>query len=286
MSTRKIIEIDNERCTGCGLCIPNCPEGALQVIDGKVRLVSDLFCDGLGACIGYCPEAAIRVVEREAEPYDERQVMANIAKQGANTIKAHLEHLRSHGEEELLGQALGWMADNSVPVPGPMSRDHDGHQGCPGARSMDLKPTVATATTPEPVPAAAPSHGSELANWPVQLHLLSPMAPQFRGRDVLLAADCTAFAMAAFHDRFLKGKVLAIACPKLDDGADVYREKITALVDHAQINTLTVAIMEVPCCRGLLALAQDAVAKARRKVPVKAVTIGIKDGAVVAEQWV
>ena len=136
------------------------------------------------------------------------------------------------------------------------------------------------------MPAATPARGSELANWPVQLHLLSPMAPQFKGRDVLLAADCTAFAMGAFHDRFLKGKVLAIACPKLDDGADVYREKITALVDHAQINTLTVAIMEVPCCRGLLGLAQEAVGKAKRKVPVKAVTIGIKDGEVLAEQWV
>jgi NAD-dependent dihydropyrimidine dehydrogenase PreA subunit len=290
MSTRKIIEIDDDACTGCGLCIPNCPEGALQVIDGKVRLVSDLFCDGLGACIGYCPEAAIRVVEREAEPYDERRVIANIAKHGANTIKAHLEHLLSHGEEELLAQALGWMADNGAPVPAgfgkettTMSHDLDGHQGCPGARSMDLKPAAATGTA---AAAAAPALGSELANWPVQLHLLSPMAPQFKGRDVLLAADCTAFAMGAFHDRFLKGKVLAIACPKLDDGADVYREKITALVDHAEINTLTVAIMEVPCCRGLLGLAQDAVAKAKRKVPVKAVTIGIKDGAVVAERWV
>src|SRR5512136_3236675 len=100
MSTRKIIEIDDDKCTGCGLCIPNCPEGALQVIDGKVRLVSDLFCDGLGACIGYCPEAAIRVVEREAEPYDERKVMATIVQQGAATIKAHLEHLAGHGQRD------------------------------------------------------------------------------------------------------------------------------------------------------------------------------------------
>ncbi len=120
----------------------------------------------------------------------------------------------------------------------------------------------------------------------MQLHLLSPMAPQFKGRDVLLAADCTAFAMGAFHERFLKGKVLAIACPKLDHGADIYREKLTALIDHAQINTLTVAIMEVPCCRGLVGLAQEAVARAKRKVPVKNIVIGIKDGAVLSEQWV
>jgi ferredoxin len=293
MSTRKIIEIDDDKCTGCGLCIPNCPEGALQVIDGKVRLVSDLFCDGLGACIGYCPEAAIRVVEREAEPYDERKVMTNIARQGASTVQAHLEHLREHGQEELLGQALGWMADNGVPVPEGFGKekvmeynDH-GHQGCPGARAMELKPTTgAAAGKASTASGAVSARPSELANWPVQLHLLSPLAPQFRGRDVLLAADCTAFAMGSFHERLLSGKVLAIACPKLDEGADVYREKLTALVDHAQINTLTVVIMDVPCCRGLVGLAQEAVARAKRKMPVKSVVIGIKDGAILSEQWV
>jgi ferredoxin len=289
MNTRKIIEIDDDKCTGCGLCIPNCPEGALQVIDGMVRLVSDLFCDGLGACIGYCPEVAIRVLEREAEPYDEGKVMANIARQGANTIRAHLEHLREHGEEELLGQALGWMADRCIPMPEgfaeekTMDQSHEEHAGCPGAQARELKPAGGTAaSSAAAAPAAQPS---ELANWPVQLHLLSPMAPPFRGRDVLLAADCTAFAMGSFHERLLSGKVLAIACPKLDEGADVYREKLTALVDHAQINTLTVAIMEVPCCRGLVGLAQEAVARAKRKVPVKAVVVGIRDGAVISEQW-
>jgi ferredoxin len=293
MSTRKIIEIDDETCTGCGLCIPNCPEGALQVIDGKVRLVGDLFCDGLGACIGYCPEGAIRVVEREAEPYDERKVIANIARQGANTIKAHLEHLRDHGEDQLLRQALGWLAESGTPLPAELAAadavepEPRGHQGCPGARSMELKPLATPAAAPARTGAStiAPA-GSELANWPVQLHLLAPMAPQFRGRDVLLAADCTAFALGSFHERLLKGKMLAIACPKLDDGADIYREKLTALVDHAQINTLTVAMMEVPCCRGLLALAREAVDKAKRTVPVKAVTLAIKDGSVLSEAWV
>jgi ferredoxin len=298
MSTRTIIEIDEEKCTGCSLCIPNCPEGALQVIDGKVRLVSDLFCDGLGACIGYCPEGAIHVVEREAEPYDERRVVANIARQGATTIRAHLAHLSDHGEDALLRQALGWMADNGIEVPEEIGKaaplpvreettvalDARNLQGCPAARAVDLKPVAAaTATQPGAPP---PSKPSELANWPVQLHLLSPMAPQLTGRDVLLAADCTAFAVGSFHDRFLKGKALAIACPKLDEGTDIYREKVTALVDHAQINSLTVAVMEVPCCRGLLVMAQEAVGKAKRKVPVKAVTIGIKDGAVLSEQWV
>jgi ferredoxin len=260
MSVRKIITIDEDVCNGCGLCIPNCPEGALQIIDGKVRLVSDLFCDGLGACIGYCPEGAITVVEREAEPYDERQVMANIARQGANTIRAHLEHLRSHGEEDLLSQATAYLREKGIPVPA------------------------------EPEPAAAPGCCGQkevgLVNWPVQLHLLSPTAPGFKGKDVLLSADCVAFSMPGFHQSLLAGRSLAIACPKLDDGADIYREKITALIDHAQISSLTVAIMEVPCCRGLLKIVLDARAKAHRTLPVKLLTVGIRDGAVLSEEAV
>ena len=169
MSTRKIIEVDNEKCTGCGLCIPNCPEGALQIIDGKVRLVSDLFCDGLGACLGYCPESAIRVIEREAEPYDERKVMANIARQGANTVTAHLRHLREHGEEKLLGQALGWMADNGVLVPEGFGKEPDRelvketHLGCPGARAMELKPALPAGAAP-----ASPSTSGRSVHmtWP------------------------------------------------------------------------------------------------------------------------
>ena len=128
--------------------------------------------------------------------------------------------------------------------------------------------------------------GSELANWPIQLHLLSPMAPQFKGRDVILSADCVAYAMGAFHASLLKGKSLAIACPKLDEGKDIYREKLTALIDHAQINTLTVVMMEVPCCRGLLAIAQQAVEKAGRKIPLKAAIVSISDGAVLSEAWI
>jgi ferredoxin len=285
MSVRKIITIDEDTCNGCGLCIPNCPEGALQVIDGKVRLVSDLFCDGLGACIGYCPEGAIAVVEREAEPYDERKVMANIARQGANTIRAHLEHLRSHGEDGLLSQAVGYLTENRIPVPA------DPEPACaPECCGQKAEQMTGAATASAAAPAAMATGStpakSELANWPVQLHLLSPMAPSFRGKDVLLSADCVAFAAGTFHQSLLAGKSLAIACPKLDDGADVYREKITALIDHAQIASLTVAMMEVPCCRGLLKIVQDARARAHRMVPVKAVTIAIKDGSVLAEQAV
>jgi ferredoxin len=286
MSTRTIISIDEQKCNGCGLCIPNCPEGALQVIDGKVRLVSDLFCDGLGACVGYCPEGAITLIEREAEPYDERKVMAGIARQGANTIRAHLEHLDSHGEAKLLETALAFLSEDGTPVPrgfspGRQTETPCGHHAAakPGAHAGAATAGAATAVASAPVQ-------SHLGNWPIQLHLLSPMAPQFKGKDVLLSADCVAYAVPGFHSEFLAGKTLAIACPKLDEGKDIYREKITALIDHAQINTLTVLMMEVPCCRGLLALAQQASAKAHRKVPIKAAVVSISDGSILSEEWV
>jgi ferredoxin len=263
MSTRTIITIDEKRCTGCGLCIPNCPEGALQVIDGTARLVSDLFCDGLGACVGYCPEGAISTIEREAEPYDEARVMERIAAQGTNTIRAHLEHLRAHGDERHLAEARDFLAARGIDV--------------------ELTPEPARGPAPGVDPTAGPAD-SALANWPIQLHLLSPMAPVFQGADVLLSADCVAHAVPSFHATYLRGRVLAIACPKLDDGKDVYRDKLVALIDHAQIASLTVAMMEVPCCRGLLALVQQARERAHRTVPVRALVVSIESGAVLAEQ--
>jgi NAD-dependent dihydropyrimidine dehydrogenase PreA subunit len=289
MSTRKIISIDQDKCNGCGLCIPNCPEGALQLIDGKARLVSDLFCDGLGACLGHCPEGAIEVIEREAEPYDEAKVMAVIAPQGPNTLRAHLEHLESHGETGLHSQALAWLREKGIPVPGAPAPVV--HEGCPGMRARTPKhtavpqPHVGTTGASAAGAANAGPAVSHLGNWPIQLHLLSPMAPHFAGKDVLLSADCVAHAVPDFHARFLDGKALAIACPKLDEGKDVYRDKLVALIDNARINTLTVAMMEVPCCRGLLAIAQEAAARAKRRIPVKAVIVGIDSGETLAEDW-
>jgi ferredoxin len=286
MSTRAIIEIDQERCTGCGLCIPNCPEGALRVIDGKARLVSDLFCDGLGACIGYCPEGAITVTQREAAPYDERTVMEGIMRQGPNVIRAHLEHLKAHGEEGLLAAARAVLEERGVAAPElgeeperPAASASVGATAAEGASaSMGAEPPAR-----QRVPAAV---GTRLSNWPIQLHLLSPMAPRFRGADVLLSADCVAHAVGSFHQTLLAGKALAIACPKLDDGKDVYQEKLTALIDHGQIRSLTVAMMEVPCCGGLLRLARAACAKANRKVPLKALVVSIADGSVASEELV
>ncbi|OGV62835.1 MAG: 4Fe-4S ferredoxin [Lentisphaerae bacterium RIFOXYA12_FULL_48_11] len=279
---RKIIKIDHDKCTGCGLCMPNCPEGAIQMIDGKARLVSDLFCDGLGACLGHCPVGAITVEEREAERYDERKVMENIVKQGENVIRAHLSHLRDHKQDEYLQEAISFLNENNVHNPiqeKEMNMTHTTvHSGCPGSQSMKFY-------EPEKQNKETGKRVSRLTHWPIQLHLMSPEAPQYQGKDVLLAADCTAFTIGSFHEDFLKGKALAIACPKLDDGHEEYIAKIKALIDDAKINTLTVAIMQVPCCGGLLTMAKTATSQASRKVPVKCIVIGLQ-GEVLSEDWV
>jgi len=282
---RKIIKIDEGSCTGCGQCIPNCPEGAIQMIDGKARLISDLFCDGLGACLGHCPEGAITIEEREAEAYDETKVMANIIKAGPNTIKAHLEHLRDHGQKEFLAQAVQVLKVKSIPNPletipaNPAPGPHGHGGGCPGSRAMSFEKPAGEAGSEKG------TRPSQLTHWPVQLHLISPQAPHFQGADLLLAADCTAFSLGDFHKEYLKGKTLAIACPKLDDGQESYVEKIRALIDEAKINTLTVMIMQVPCCSGLLRLAKEAVSQATRKVPVKCIVVGLQ-GTILKEEWV
>ena len=222
---RKVIKIDTEKCMGCGDCIPGCPEGALQLIDGKARLISDLFCDGLGACIGTCPVDAIKIEEREAAPYEDKEC------------------------------------------------------GCPGAKMIDFSNEKRTSNSEEG------KRESELRQWPVQLHLVPPNAPYFKGRDVIFAADCVGYALADFHKDYLKDKSLAIACPKLDSDKEIYINKIKTMIDEAKINTLTVMIMEVPCCSGLLAIAKEAQAQAKRKIPIKLTIVGIK-GDILKEEWI
>jgi NAD-dependent dihydropyrimidine dehydrogenase PreA subunit len=273
---RQIIRIDESKCDGCGICCNGCPEGALQLIDGKARLVSEITCDGLGACVGECPTGAIVVETREAAPYDERATMANIIPKGTNTLRAHLKHLFEHGQTTYLNQALAYLKEVNHPI--PEYREKVMHQGCPGSAPRSLVRA----------PAAAPMRdglASQLSQWPIQLHLISPMNPDFHGADLLLAADCVAFAMADFNQRYLPGKKLAIACPKLDQGMEIYRDKLTALVNEAEVNTISVMIMEVPCCGGLLRVTQDAVARADRKVPIKAIIVGL-DGEIRRESWV
>jgi ferredoxin len=282
MAKRKIIRIDDEKCNGCGACIPNCPEGALQIIDGKARLVSDLFCDGLGACLGTCPQEAITVEEREAEGYNERKVMENVFQQGENTILAHLKHLKEHGEMAYLGEAVNFLQEKNFKVPEEFLITRylkKPHEGCPGMKTMDFSKSVEEGESP------AAGQPSALRQWPIQLHLVSPNAPYFQNKDVLLAADCVAYALGDFHSDYLKGKSLAIACPKLDSNMDIYVEKIKALADEAMINTLTVMIMQVPCCRGLLALASQALKQAKRKVPLKLIIVGIQ-GEILSEEWI
>lgn len=279
---RKIVKINEELCNGCGLCIPNCQEGALQIIDDKARLISDLFCDGLGACLGHCPEDAITIEEREAEPYNERKVMEIISTQGENTIKAHLSHLKDHGEMEYYNEAIAYLKENNINInlENTNNMEKKSPCGCPGSQTIDLREEVKneSAAFDGKVP-------SQLRQWPIQMHLISPHASYFKNADVLIAADCTSFAMGGFHSDLMKGKAIGIACPKLDSDMEIYVDKIKAMIDEANINTLTVAIMEVPCCGGLLSMAKMAVEKATRKVPIKLIVVDIKGG-IQQETWV
>jgi len=278
---RKIIIIDEGLCDGCGLCIPGCPEGALVIIDGKARLAADFSCDGLGACIGRCPRGAITIEEREAEQYDERRVIGNIARQGRKAVQEHLHHLREHKETESLRIAGEYLRKEGIGMghgtsPGQAC-------GCPGSAMMDFSGKGQdVAIPPDDGDGGQPS---QLRQWPVQLRLISPMAPYYKKADVVLAADCVAFAYGNFHNEFLKNKALAIACPKLDEGQEGYVAKLTALMDEAEINTLTVLTMEVPCCGGLLSMARSALAAAKRKVPVKHIVISLQGG-IKSENWV
>lgn len=277
---RKIIEIDEEKCTGCGRCIPDCPEGALQLIDGKARLVSDLSCDGLGACLGTCPEDAISVIEREAEPYSEKAVMERIALQGEAVIRAHLEHLVSHGEKDLYDQAIEYLDEHHISIPRhsmkgcPPGSSHGGRHpfaGCPGsfARSIarDRRSDV------QRIPAGSVS---ELRQWPVQLALLNPAAPYFEDADLLISADCVPFAYAGFHQDLLRDKILIIFCPKLDTDIDGYIARLADIFTRHAVRSITVAHMEVPCCSGVRYVVDEALQRSGKKIPVKEVTITIE----------
>jgi NAD-dependent dihydropyrimidine dehydrogenase PreA subunit len=269
---RKIIRIDEEKCNGCGLCIPGCPEGALRIVQGKARLVGDVYCDGLGACIGHCPEGAILVEEREAAEYDEMRVMENVVHQGRETIEAHLEHLRENNGTVHLNAALEFLHSQGRqarrPADFPIHPALLMQGGCPGSQSTVLSPSPH-------LDEESGRRASHLTHWPIQLHLINPLAPHYHHADLLLAADCVPFALPDFHKDHLQGKKLAIACPKLDDGQEVYLEKLAALADRAAIRSITVVIMQVPCCSGLLNLARRALEQSSRRVPIEALVISL-----------
>ena len=268
---RKIIEIDEAKCNGCGDCVPNCPEGALQIVDGKARVTGEFLCDGLGACIGHCPQGAITIREKEAAAYDETGAMKNIMKAGTGAVDAHLKHLRAHGQTEYLTLALDVLGKAKIP-PRPsleLPSMPSSKTGCPGSKSIQFLTSPLAVRKAEPVPSA-------LTHWPIQLHLINPAAPQFQQTDVLLAADCTAFAMGGFHADHLAGKSLAIACPKLDGNQEIYLTKLVSMMDQSRIKSLTVMIMQVPCCGGLWQLAMKARALAKTPPPMQMIRIGLR----------
>ena len=295
---RTIIRIDEELCNGCEACVQGCHEGALQMIDGKARMVSELFCDGLGACIGDCPVGAISLEEREAEPYDEIATLQRIIPKGERTIIAHLKHLKDHGETDYLKQAVTFLQANNININFAEVHNHGGAGcaskpaskpqggGCPGSQEVSFANQKPAANFRMASFVSKPAEStSQLRQWPVQLHLLNPEAQYFRNADVVLAADCVPFSFPDFHNRYLAGKTLAIACPKLDSNKEAYVEKIKTMIQCSNINTLTVVIMEVPCCGGLLRLAQQAVVDSEKRIPVKLVIISIR-GEVLREEWI
>jgi len=231
MALRNIVKIDEAKCTGCGLCATACAEGAIKIINGKARLVSDTYCDGLGACLGHCPEGAITIEQREAASFDEE------------AVKVHLEqHGRSHTEPLFV---------------------------CPGMAAQQLR----RSDSPEQNDAA--EIPSQLGQWPVQLTLVSPTAPYFADADLLLVADCVPFAMGDFHRRFLRGRSIAVGCPKLDD-AQFYIEKLAQILQANNLHSLTVVHMEVPCCSGLTRVAREAIAVSGKPLTFQDVTVSLR----------
>lgn len=242
---RPMVKIDESKCNGCGLCIPNCAEGAIQIIDGKARLVADHLCDGLGACLGHCPMDAITVEEREADAFDETAVHAHLAK---NAEVA------------------------SVPATATHSAHQHGMGGCPGSRMLQFnRGNAGNPAAPSPTQEVR----SELTQWPVQLTLVPAGAPYFKNADLLVAADCVAYAYANFHQKLLRGKALVIACPKLDD-SEAYVDKMAEIIRQNDLKSITVAHMEVPCCSGLNRIVKMARALAGKDVPIYDLTVGVE----------
>jgi ferredoxin len=257
-SKRQIISIDEERCDGCGACVPSCAEGALQIVNGKARLIKESFCDGLGACLGECPQGALTIVELETEAYDEAQVLAHLRDIDPRLAVDHAVRSRSH-------------AVDPIPLIGAGDAATAGERGsipaCPSIRVTQWD------VAEEPAPVMARQR-SQLRQWPVQLHLLPVQAPFFEDADLVLVADCVPFAYANFHEDFLRGNVVAVGCPKLDD-ARAYVDKVTQILLHSNIRSLKVAYMEVPCCRGLVQIARQALASSGKQIPFETVMITI-----------
>ncbi len=243
MVKRKIIKIDETKCDGCGICVDACHEGAIQIVDDKARLVSDIYCDGLGDCLAECPQDAITIEEREADAFDEKAVEEHLARK----TKA-----------------------SSAPKP-PIGG------GCPGAAMRQFAPKQAAAAAPGSAPAA-----SGLGNWPIQIMLIPPAAPFLKEADLLICADCVPFAVPDFHNSYLAGKILLVGCPKLDD-LQYYEEKLKAIFAEARPRSITVLKMEVPCCGGIAQVSVAARNLAAPDTPIKVHTVGIQGAEIACE---
>lgn len=239
MALRNIVKIDEDKCNGCGRCVSACAEGAIQMIDGKAKLVSEIYCDGLGACLNCCPVDAITIEQRQAAEFD----------------------------EEATNEYLEGLARNKARHQEQTQKSHAG--GCPGMKMMNFAAGSKTESN------ASGDVSSQLGQWPVQLKLVSPMAPYFAGADVMLVADCVPFAMGDFHSKLLKDKAIAVACPKLDDTGS-YAQKIADIITTGKPKSLTVVHMEVPCCTGLLRIAEKALALAGSNLKINDVTISLR----------
>lgn len=238
---RKIIEIDDEKCDGCGNCVPSCAEGAIQVIDGKARVIADKYCDGLGACLGECPQGALHIVEREAEEFDEAAVNKLLEKQA----KAGKDHEKGQGPSVISG-------------------------GCPSAAVKHF--STSPCDCANQAKTRASGGPSALGHWPVQIRLVPAGAPFLKNADLVIAADCVPVAYPAFHKDFLAGRAVMIGCPKFDD-AQAYVDKLTRVFGESGIKSITAVIMEVPCCAGLPAIVKKALENSGMDIPFSQVTV-------------
>ncbi len=257
---RKIIEIDEELCTGCGECVPDCAEGSLQIIDGKAKLVGDNLCDGLGACLGSCPTGALKIVEREAEEFDEEAVEKFLANQ------------------EKQKQAQIQKQKNQQTIPVQMSGG-----GCPSAKLTTMQP--GTPCQSANIPAFQKQKSSALSHWPVQIRLIPPSAPFLENCDLLIAADCTALAYAgSMQEDFIRGRVVMMGCPKFDD-QQLYVDRFTELFATRKLNSVTILIMEVPCCSAMLQIVRKAYTDSGTTVPVRQVVVANQGNIIDDRSW-
>ena len=252
-SVRKIIKINEELCDGCGMCVPDCAEGSLKIIDGKARLVADKLCDGLGACLGSCPTGALQIIEREADEFDEEAV------------------------EEFLAEEKHKVA--------PLKNAPAMDCGCASTHIQSFKPVspCQAANVPKAIPAAVAS-GSGLTHWPVQIRLIPPTAPFLQNADLLIAADCTAVAARNFQEKYLDGKTVMMGCPKFDD-AEMYVERFSEILKNCNLNSITVLIMEVPCCSAMNVIVRRAIEKSKVNIPVEQITLSVRGEEIGRKSW-